>query len=91
MPEPDPRPQAKADRAERRSALAVEPTDGLRVSSALSADLRTAAASANAADTVEINSGGVSLRVLRQCVEQKQELAPKQGEAGHIAACWVVQ
>jgi hypothetical protein len=50
---------------------------------------RTAAVGANAADTVEIKSGSISLRVLKRCVEERQELLPKQGEADHIAACWL--
>ncbi len=51
---------------------------------------RTAAKTANANETTQITSGGVSLRVLSRCVNEKQELTPKEGEADHIAACWVV-
>jgi hypothetical protein len=40
---------------------------------------------------VQISSAGVSLRVLRRCVEERQELTVKQGEADHVAACWVAQ
>jgi oligopeptide/dipeptide ABC transporter ATP-binding protein len=52
---------------------------------------RTAAAEANAADTTEIESGGRRLRVLNKCVNQVPPLEQKQGEAGHVAACWVTK
>jgi oligopeptide transport system ATP-binding protein len=50
-----PAAQEKADRAERRSAVAVESADGMRVSSAMSADA-DGGRGANAADTVQITS-----------------------------------
>jgi oligopeptide transport system ATP-binding protein len=50
---------------------------------------RQMAKGAAANDTVEITSGGQSVRVLRRCVHETQTLAPKQGESGHVAACWV--
>jgi len=50
---------------------------------------REAAAAANAADTVTIQSGDETARVLRKCVEQAPVLEPKHGESGHVAACWV--
>ena len=50
---------------------------------------REAARQANAADTVEISSGGERIRVLSKCVQQSPPLEPKQGNPNHIAACWV--
>ncbi len=50
---------------------------------------RLKAAEAGAAETVEITSGGTPVRVLSRCVQEVPPLEPKQGEAGHIAACWV--
>jgi oligopeptide/dipeptide ABC transporter ATP-binding protein len=52
---------------------------------------RQMANEANATETVEITSAGKSLRVLSRCVNERQELSQKQGEPGHVAACWVVQ
>jgi len=40
---------------------------------------------------VEITSAGEKIRVLRNCVEQAPPLEQKQGEPGHIAACWVTK
>ncbi len=40
-------------------------------------------------DTVQITSGGEPVRVLRKCVDEFPALEQKQGEAGHVAACWV--
>jgi oligopeptide/dipeptide ABC transporter ATP-binding protein len=50
-----------------------------------------AAKGASAADTVEIITGGQNVRVLRKCVEQVPPLEQKQGESGHVAACWVTK
>jgi oligopeptide transport system ATP-binding protein len=52
---------------------------------------RQAAADADAKETVEIKSAGVKLRVLSKCVNEIPPLEQKQGEAGHIAACWVTK
>jgi oligopeptide transport system ATP-binding protein len=52
---------------------------------------RQAAKEANAADTVEITTGGERVRVLRKCVEEIPPLEQKQGEPGHVAACWVTK
>jgi hypothetical protein len=32
---------------------------------------------------------GEPTRVMRRCVEDRQQLTQKQGEAGHVAACWL--
>lgn len=52
---------------------------------------REVAAHAPEKDTVEIESLGERFRVLRKCVMDVPPLQAKQGEAGHIAACWVTQ
>ena len=52
---------------------------------------RQAAAESNASETVQITVGGESTRVMRRCVEEVQVLAQKQGEPGHVAACWVAK
>jgi oligopeptide/dipeptide ABC transporter ATP-binding protein len=50
-----------------------------------------AAAQADEKDTVQIFSRGISLRVLQKCVCEMPPLEQKQGEEGHIAACWVAK
>ncbi len=52
---------------------------------------REAAKQASAAETVEITTGGERVRVLRKCVEENPPLEQKQGEPGHVAACWVTK
>ncbi len=52
---------------------------------------RLAAQQADAKDTVQITSGGETIRVFRKCAEQAPPLEQKQGEAGHVAACWVTK
>ena len=58
---------------------------------------RQAAAESSARDTsvvslpVVAESGGQMARVHRKCVEQVPPLEPKQGESGHIAACWLAK
>ena len=42
-------------------------------------------------DVTEIVTGGQSVRVLRKCVEEVPPLEQKQGEPGHVAACWVTK
>jgi oligopeptide transport system ATP-binding protein len=52
---------------------------------------REAAAQAGANETVEIESGGDRLRILKQCQCERPPLEQKQGESGHLAACWVAK
>ena len=52
---------------------------------------REAAVQANAAETAEITTGGLRLRVLRKCVNELPPLASKGGDADHVAACWLTQ
>ena len=46
---------------------------------------------ASEAETTTIQSGGVSLRVLTKCIAECPPLEAKQGEPGHVAACWVAK
>jgi oligopeptide/dipeptide ABC transporter ATP-binding protein len=50
---------------------------------------RECAAKSDAKDTVQITVQGEPTRVMRRCVEERQELTQKQGEPGHVAACWI--
>jgi oligopeptide/dipeptide ABC transporter ATP-binding protein len=52
---------------------------------------RQAASEASALDTVEVTSGGEKIRVLRKCVNEMPPLEQKEGENGHVAACWVTK
>jgi oligopeptide/dipeptide ABC transporter ATP-binding protein len=42
-------------------------------------------------DAVGVFSGGEAVRVMRKCVEQIPPLEQKQGEPGHVAACWFTE
>jgi oligopeptide/dipeptide ABC transporter ATP-binding protein len=52
---------------------------------------RECAAKSDAKDTVQITVQGEPTRVMRRCVEERQELTQKQGEPGHVAACWIAK
>jgi oligopeptide/dipeptide ABC transporter ATP-binding protein len=50
---------------------------------------RMAAKDASDGETTEITSAGQPVRVMRRCVQEPQVLQQKQGEPGHVAACWL--
>ena len=50
---------------------------------------RDRAKEAGGSDTTEIKTAGKRLRVLSKCVNERPPLEAKQGEPGHVAACWV--
>jgi oligopeptide transport system ATP-binding protein len=52
---------------------------------------RQTAAGADAKDTVEIQSAGQTVRVIRKCVEQVPKLEIKGKDPSHVAACWLTQ
>ncbi|HZL36001.1 MAG TPA: oligopeptide/dipeptide ABC transporter ATP-binding protein [Tepidisphaeraceae bacterium] len=52
---------------------------------------RQCASGASADDTVQITTGGQSVRVIRECVELAPPLVPKKGLPGHVAACWLTE
>jgi oligopeptide/dipeptide ABC transporter ATP-binding protein len=49
---------------------------------------RQKAAEASDADTIQIKAGGQVARVMCKCVSENPPLEPKEGAAGHTAACW---
>jgi oligopeptide/dipeptide ABC transporter ATP-binding protein len=52
---------------------------------------RQVAAGSGAAETTEITTGGEHVRVMTRCVKEPQALEQKQGEPGHVAACWLAK
>jgi oligopeptide/dipeptide ABC transporter ATP-binding protein len=46
---------------------------------------------AGGGETVEITSGGETARVMSRCVHEVQVLTQKEGEPGHVAACWIAK
>jgi oligopeptide transport system ATP-binding protein len=52
---------------------------------------RQVAMQASEGETVQITSGGKSVRVMRRCVEETQKLEQKDGTPGHVAACWLAK
>jgi oligopeptide transport system ATP-binding protein len=88
VPEPDPRPKKTRIVLSGEVPSPSKPPSGCPFHPRCQLT-REAAKQANAADTVEITTAGEKVRVLRKCVEECPPLEQKQGEPGHVAACWV--
>jgi oligopeptide/dipeptide ABC transporter ATP-binding protein len=90
VPEPDPRPKRHRIVLKGEVPSPSNPPTGcpFHPRCALS---REVAMQSNAAETVEITTGGETVRVLRKCVQEMPPLEQKQGEPGHVAACWVAE
>src|SRR4051794_11599831 len=90
VPEPNPRPKRQRIVLKGEVPSPANPPSGcpFHPRCALS---REAAAQADERDTTVIESGGERARVLRKCVDQTPPLEQKQGEPGHVAACWVTK
>jgi oligopeptide/dipeptide ABC transporter ATP-binding protein len=90
VPEPDPRPTRQRIVLQGEVPSPSNPPTGCPFHPRCPLT-RLAAAEANASETVAIKSGGLSLRVLSKCVHEVPPLEQKQGESGHVAACWVTK
>ncbi len=90
IPEPDPRPKDTRIVLKGEVPSPSKPPTGCAFHPRCPLT-RQAAAEANAADTVEIESAGERFRVLRKCQMEAPPLEQKQAEPGHVAACWVTK
>jgi oligopeptide transport system ATP-binding protein len=90
VPEPDPRPKKTRIVLSGEVPSPSNPPTGCPFHPRCPLTRQTAA-QANAADTVEITTAGERVRVLRKCVQEVPPLEQKQGEEGHVAACWVTK
>jgi oligopeptide/dipeptide ABC transporter ATP-binding protein len=88
VPEPDPRPKKKRIVLSGEVPSPSNPPTGCPFHPRCQLT-REAARQANAADTVEIATAGEKVRVLKKCVAETPPLEQKQGNPGHLAACWV--
>jgi oligopeptide/dipeptide ABC transporter ATP-binding protein len=90
VPEPNPRPTKRRKVPKGEVPSPANPPTGCHYHPRCPLT-REAACGAAASDTVEITSGGERVRVLRKCVEEAPPLEQKQGQPGHVAACWVTK
>jgi oligopeptide/dipeptide ABC transporter ATP-binding protein len=104
VPEPDPRPTRQRivlkgevpSPSNPPSGCPFHPRCHLTRLAAAEADAKeTTTVSPSSSDvngsrlTLPIISAGETFRVLRKCVDEMPPLEQKQGEPGHVAACWV--
>jgi oligopeptide transport system ATP-binding protein len=90
VPEPDPRPKKRRIVLKGEMPSPSNPPTGCPFHPRCPLT-RQIAAESTSHDTVEITSAGERFRVLRRCVTDPQALEQKEGEPGHVAACWVAK
>jgi oligopeptide/dipeptide ABC transporter ATP-binding protein len=99
IPEPDPRPRKRRIVLPGEVPSPSNPPTGCHFHPRCPLT-RQKAAEAGAQDTVQLtyqgedlgaqptNGDGASTRIMRKCAEQSPPLEQKQGQPGHVAACW---
>jgi oligopeptide/dipeptide ABC transporter ATP-binding protein len=99
IPEPDPRPRKRRIVLPGEVPSPSNPPMGCHFHPRCPLT-RDRAAEAGAQETVQItykgeglgarttNGDGAAARVMRKCVEESPPLEQKQGQSGHVAACW---
>jgi oligopeptide/dipeptide ABC transporter ATP-binding protein len=90
VPEPNPRPKKQRIVLKGEVPSPSKPPTGCHFHPRCPLT-RQLAKEGGAGETVEITSAGERVRVLSRCVNEEQKLDQKQGEPGHVAACWVAK
>jgi oligopeptide/dipeptide ABC transporter ATP-binding protein len=87
VPEPDPRPKRKRIVLPGEVPSPSNPPSGCHFHPRCPLT-RKIASESSAADTTEITSAGIRLRVMQKCVNECPSLQPVAGNPTHTAACW---
>jgi oligopeptide/dipeptide ABC transporter ATP-binding protein len=90
VPEPDPRPKKRRIILRGEIPSPARPPTGCHFHPRCPLT-RSLAAESNAADTTLLETVGESYRIMTRCKVELPQLAQKQGEAGHCAACHYAQ